>query len=147
MMEIITGYFINRGQALEAADYLRSQGFKGEISVLGKGNEDDRQGNSDLPDHSDNLGIGLLQSGFSATIMQGVGPIFATGPIAGFFYNNEGGELIEALNQWGVPDKVGKEIKGVIENGNAVILVECNSNEKWGVRDMLDHTGAQNIHI
>lgn len=145
-MEIVTAYFINKEQALIAADYLRNHGFKGGISVLG-GRENDNLGNDDLPDDLENAGISYLPFGFTATIMQGVGPVFISGPAPGLLYGTSNGDLTEILNQWGVPEQVGKEIKGIVKNGNAVILIECDSNEKWGVRDMLEHTGAQNIHI
>lgn len=39
-MEIITGYFNSSQQAVEAAEYLRQHGFKGEISIIGRHNEE-----------------------------------------------------------------------------------------------------------
>ena len=154
-MEIITGYFSSKDRAVEAAETLRNRGFKGEISVIGRHNEEDFRGKarSDTDDISGeyDYGITALSGGLAgvpaaAFMIQGSGSFSAALPIAGLI-GNYGGELTRTLTHWGVPKKESEEIKGVIESGNTVILIESEENEKLFVRDILQNKGAQNIHI
>lgn len=134
-MGIISGYFVSRQQAQEAADYLHMKGFKGQISIIGRNSEEE-----DL-DKTDNLTNNTLvgMSDYGATWGFGI-PIF--GVVGGSLGNDENG----VLNHWGVPKKEREEIKRVINSGNSVILIKSEENEKQFVSNVLKYKGAQNIH-
>jgi len=54
-MKIITGYFNDNQQALKTAKYLRNQGFKGEISVIGPHNDEVFQESEDAKNNVDGI--------------------------------------------------------------------------------------------
>jgi uncharacterized membrane protein len=155
-MEIITGYFNSSQQAVEAAEYLRQHGFKGEISIIGRHNEEafrkaeNARSNIDKITGMANYGVagGLigLSISLASFMLPGVGPLIAAGPIAGLIGGALGGELIAILTRWGVPEKEAEELTRVIESGNTVILIKNEENEEAFVRDTLQDKGAQNIH-
>lgn len=155
-LEIITGYFISKDRAVEAAEHLRNNGFKGEISIIGRENDEDLRETdntgsnlNDIPGIS-NFGVAGLYAGAlgsNASLMGGSGPLFAAGPIIGMTGGTFGGERTDIINRWGVPRNVEDEIKSVVESGNTVILINCDENEKQFVREVLLDKGAQNIHI
>jgi len=154
-MEIITGCFISRGSAVAAAENLRSQGFKGEIYVLGRHNEEDFRESENERSNTDNitgitnygvLGLAGVTTGFNTFMLPGSSSGVAVGPVSGLLGGAFDGELDGILNRSGVPKKEGEEIKRVIESGNTAILIECEEKEKMFVRDSLQHNGAQNIH-
>ncbi len=155
-MEIISGYFVSRQQALEAAEYLRQKGFKGDISVMGRNNEEEDIGKtetlinaddiSDMSYNGDSLGYGGVPIGLASFMLQGGGQFFTGGALPGVIGGNFGGEMNRVLSQWGVPKKESDEIKRVVDSGNSVILIKCEDNEKQFVSNSLQHKGAQNIH-
>lgn len=156
-MEVITGYFISRDNALEAAEFLRNKGFQGEISVLGRhNNEDDPETDNRRSDSDDVVGVNSFGdmrginrdlAGYSAVTASGSGPLVGAGFIGGMFGGNYGGELNRIISDWGVPPRIGEEIRNVIASGNAVMLVECEDNEKSFISNSLQSKGAQNIHV
>jgi len=154
-MEIITGYFISKDRAMEAAETLRNRGFKGEISVIGRHNDEDFSENkSGYADgisgefNYENTGfpLGLAGMPAAAFMIQGSGPYAAPLPIMGLFSEDNYGELTRKFTRWGIPKKEGEEIRKVIDSGNSVILVKSEENEKQFISDTLQYKGAQNIH-
>lgn len=155
-LEIITGYFISKERAVEAAEHLRNQGFKGEISIIGQKNEEDnreadnyRSNPDDITDIYNYGGVQMFAGSFGSNtaMMGGSGPIFAVGPVIGMTGGTFGDYQSGIVNHWGVPKKVEEEIKAVVESGNTVILVSCEESEKQFVKETLLDKGAQNIHI
>lgn len=151
-MEIITGYFMSKGQAVEAAEYLRSHGFKGKISVIGRHNkEDDREiEQSDASDISSTFDTKVLD-GFTSIPVAITAFVFQ-GPAGGVSIidpNNQvfSGGLNRTLADWGIPKIISEEIKSVVGSGNSIILIESDENDKVFVKDTLKVKGAQNIHI
>ncbi|MHB8062802.1 MAG: hypothetical protein ACYDG2_09250 [Ruminiclostridium sp.] len=156
-MEIITGYFVSRQQAIEATEYLRNKGFKGKISVMGRNSEEediDKTENmmrntedvSGGPNYGAAMGFGGVPIGLTAFMLQGSGQFFAGAPITGIFGGGLYNEVNGILNSWGIPKKEGEEIRRVIDSGNSVILLESEKNEKQFICDILQYKGAQNIH-
>jgi hypothetical protein len=157
-MEIISGYFVSRQQALEAAEYLRQKDFKGQISVMGHNNEEEDIGktenlmnNTDYLSNMSNYGaVGFggvpIGPGFTPFMMQGSGSLVVGGALFGIVDGTIGGEVNGVLSKWGVPKKEGEEIKRVIDSGNSVILIKCEDNERQFVSNALEYKGAQNIH-
>jgi hypothetical protein len=155
-MEMISGCFVSRQQALEAAEYLRNKGFKGEISVMGRNQEEDDIDKTDnVMRNTDNilgnpsgasLGFGGVPIGLAALMMQGTGQMGMGGVIGGTIIGSLRSEVNEILTRSGVPKKEGEEIKRVIESGNSVILIKSEDNEKQFISDILQYKGAQNIH-
>jgi hypothetical protein len=88
MARTAVGYFRDRASAGAALDALASRGFsRGDISVLGRG----RAGHEGHYDEHDHLtategaatgGIVGLLLGAAATLIPGIGPIVAVGPIS-----------------------------------------------------------------
>jgi len=155
-LEIITGYFISKERAVEAAEHLQNHGFKGEISIIGQETKEDVRGTENNSSNLDDIprisnfgvaGVYAVSLGTNASLIGGSGPVFAAGPIIGMTSRTIGGEQSGSLNRWGVPKKVEEEIKSVVESGNIVVLINCEENEKHFVMATLLDKGAQNIHI
>lgn len=153
-MEIITGYFISRGPALEAARSLRRRGLKGEISVIGRENDEDfreksHEGDAD-PTELPNLGVfgnaTGIPGGLNAYNFAGSVPFMVPANIEGIYDRNYESGFDDVFADWGLPRDVEKEIKRVVEAGSSVILVECEERDKVTVIDALINQGAQNIH-
>jgi len=155
-MEVITGYFVSRQQALEATEFLRQKGFKGEISVFGRNSEEEDIGKTDnimstddilgMSSYGITLGFGGAPIAPVAFMPQGSGQLVVGGPIAGIVGGSLYSEANGILTSWGVPEKEGEEIKRVIESGNSVILVRSEESDKKFISDTLQYKGAQNIH-
>lgn len=154
-MDVITGIFDSSQKAAEVADYLRHHGFKGEISVVGRHNEEafreaeNVRGNTDDVTGMAKYGVtgGLVGAsiGLTAFMIPGIGPLVAAGPIAGLIGGALGGELIGVLTRFGVPEKEGEELKSIIESGKSVIMIKCEGNEKSSIVETLEQKGAENI--
>jgi hypothetical protein len=144
-MQIISGYFINKGIALETADYLRKHGIKGSISVIGQRNEEDNRENNNI-EYTGEQRIPGVELGMAGFIVQGNNMSGQTMPIAGMFTGLFGSGITGTLEEWGVPEEEGEEIRRVIESGNSVILVESDGKDKSLICDILKNKGAQNIH-
>lgn len=152
IMQIISGYFISRQQALEAAEYLRQKGFKDEISVIGRNNEEEDIEKTETLINTDDIsynGAGLgfdgLPMGLASFMIQGGGQLFTGVAIPGVI-GTFSGEVNRMLSQWGVPKNEGEEIKRVVDSGNSVVLIKCEDNERQFVSNALQYKGAQNIH-
>lgn len=155
-MDIIIGYFNRSQQAVEAAEYLRQNGFKGEISVIGRHNEDVFREAENVRINKDDVtgmanygvagGIIGLSVGLASFMLPGIGPLIAAGPIAGLIGGALGGELIGVLTRFGVLEKDGEDLKRVIESGKTVIMIKCSENEKFFALETLQDRGAENVH-
>ncbi len=154
-MEVVTGYFISRGPALEAARFLRRKGLKGEISVIGRENSEDFREKSDLGDDDDltdlpNLGVignaTGVPGGLNAYNFAGSAPFMIPRTVEGFSDRNYESDFDDVFTDWGLPREIEKEVKRVVEAGSSVILVECEARDKAVVKDALIKQGAQNIH-
>lgn len=153
-MEIATGYFISRAPAIEAARTLSKHGMR--IEVLGYQNDEDfreRQianqykNDLDLPYYGFMGGNAGISSGINGFFIAGSGPVIGVRPIVSLVNAGIGGEFREIMIDWGVPREVEQEIRSVVDAGNSVVLVECQSDKKSVVREILEKHGAQNIHI
>jgi len=156
-MAVITGYFNSSQQAVQTAEYLRTQGFKGEISVVGPHNEevfrkleDNKKSVNDISSMA-NYGVvgglvGLSVGLASFFVLPGIGQLIALGPIAGLIGGASGGalggQLIGALNRSGASEQEGEELKRIIELGNTVILIKSGENEELFVKNTLRDNGA-----
>lgn len=153
-MEIITGYFISRGQALEAAKYLRDGGFEGKISVIGSQNREDEAGRRDggygLSDGISREAFAgsavAATAGLSLLTVPGVG-VPAVAPILIAEDLPLLGGVKHILAERGVPEGLWDEIQNVVQTGNSVMVVECRSEESSDIENRLRQKGAQNIHI
>lgn len=154
-MEVVTGYFISRGPALEAARFLRRVGVKGEISVIGRENDEDFREKADLGDDDDltdlpNLGVignaTGVPGGLNAYNFAGSAPFVIPRPMQGFSDREYENDFDDVFSGWSLPREIEKEAKRVVEAGSSVVLVECESKDKLSVRDALIRQGAQNVH-
>lgn len=157
-MEVITGYFSSRDSAVEAAEYLRIKGFKGQISVLGKHNKEDDPDTDNRRSYTDNI-IGINNFGgaegasgggiadFNAMMSSVGGLLVGSGFTGDTFGGNYSGNLTKIIARWGVPPRIGEEIRSVVSSGNSVILIECDEGEKSFIGNSLQYKGAQNIHL
>jgi hypothetical protein len=93
--------------------------------------------------------LGLL-AGIGVLAIPGVGPFIAAGPImaalAGLGVGGIVGGLIGALVGMGIPEYEAKRYEGLIKEGGVLLSVHCDtSNEITRAKDILKHTGAQDI--
>ncbi len=152
-MEIVTGYFISKAPAMESARYLQDKGFK--IEVLGRSNQEDFLEKAGMPDSDDPINAPYFNvaggnpgfaSGVNAFMMAGSVPIISGRPIVSLVNGTFGGDYKKIMLEWGVPGDVEEEIINVIDSGRSVVLVECKTEDKSRVTDILNKQGAQNIH-
>jgi len=159
----VFGIYRNANQAERVVERLREEHFSNDdISVL----LEDSQGSKDFA-HEKNtkapegattgvtaggvIGgtLGLL-AGIGALAIPGVGPFIAAGPImgalAGLGVGGAVGGLIGALVGMGIPEYEAKRYEGHIKAGGVLLSVHCDtSDEIVRAKDMLKHTGAQDI--
>lgn len=155
-MEIVTGYFISKAPALEAARYLQNRGFK--IEVFGQENLEDFRKKSGMDDPDALFGIPYygansmtngLNPGFTSitgVVLTDSGGFVSAVPIVSLINSNHVGSFRDVMEEWGVPLKIEHEIRRVIRDGSSVVLAECQSAEKEYVVENLKKLGAQNIH-
>jgi hypothetical protein len=156
-MQKIIGYFNNIEMAADTADYLRQKEFQGEISIIGRHNEEmsskpeDSQDGFEDTDHMPILwgAIGLSALTFGATPTQppGFGSIMAAGPIAGLISNVSDGDLTSIFNQWGIWDENNEGLQKSIESGIIALLIKCDKKENNFVVDTLKKHKAREVCV
>lgn len=156
-MAKVIGVFGRRRQAEEAAYRLRSLGFSGEISILGKEQETEEDddttmtgGSSDsITDGSATGGVigGLagLAAGAGALVIPGIGPLLAAGPIAGAFTGAITGGLAGGLVDWGIPAGDSRRYEDEIKQGSVLVSVECSGEKAEKAMESLRRSGAKEV--
>ena len=159
----VFGIYQNVNQAEHTVDSLMVAGFTSDaISVLlpdSKSTKDFAHEKSTKAPDGTATGVtaggaiggtlGLL-AGIGALAIPGVGPFIAAGPImgalAGLGVGGAVGGLIGALVGMGIPEYEAKRYEGRIKEGGVLLSVHCDTSEEIArAKDMLKHTGAQNI--
>lgn len=152
-MEIVTGYFISRSPAIKAAEYFRNDGFKGEIAVIGRHNEEDFHDTGYYRNNTDSLSmsgyffVGGLAStnGLNNYTMTGSLPMVGAGPVISLINGDSSGDITRILAHWGIPKTQVEEIRSVVVGGSTVFLVECEENNREYIIKTLNDKGAQRI--
>jgi len=159
----VFGLYRTRTRAEQAVDRLLAAGFSNDdISVLLPDNEGSKdfahEKNTKAPEGTTTgvaaggaIGgtLGLL-AGIGALAIPGFGPLIAAGPImgalAGLGVGGAVGGLVGALVGMGIPEYEAKRYEGRIREGGVLLSVHCDtSNEIARAKDLLEHTGAQDI--
>ncbi len=159
----VFGIYPDRIAVEEAVDHLRNAGFRStDISVLFSDNRGTKdfahEKNTKAPEGATTGGVaggiagGVLGwlTGIGALAIPGVGPFIAAGPIvaalAGAGAIGALGGIIGALVGMGIPEFEAKRYEGRIRDGGVLVSVHCDSSD-WVKRakDILDHTGAQDV--
>jgi hypothetical protein len=159
----VFGIYQNDKQAERTVDDLLAAGFSNDdISVLlpdNEGTKDFAHDKSTKAPEGTTAGVttggiiggtlGLL-AGIGVLAIPGVGPFIAAGPImsalAGLGVGGAVGGLIGALVGMGIPEYEAKRYEGHIKAGGILLSVHCDTSEKiTGAKDLLKHTGAQDI--
>lgn len=150
-MSLVTGFFSSRGQAEEAINQLRKQGFDREISLVAKGEEGRaRNNNADVDTVSDGVTAGAalgslagLALGAGALAIPGFGPLLAAGPVAGLLSGAATGGVAGGLADYGIPAERGKEFEERIRQGKMLVSVETNNTEE--AAQALRQAGGENV--
>jgi len=159
----VFGIYQTRLLAEQSVDHLLTAGFSNDaISVLLPDNQSSKEfaheKNTKAPEGTTTgvaaggaIGgtLGLL-AGIGVLAIPGVGPLIAAGPImaalAGLGVGGAVGGLIGALIGMGIPEYEAKRYEGLVKEGGVLLSVHCDtSDEITRAKDMLKHTGAQDI--
>lgn len=154
-MSVVTGFFSSRGQAEEAINQLRQQGFDREISMVAKGdnNEGPRTSNFTGGDSvSDGVtsgaalgGLAGLALGAGALAIPGFGPLLAAGPVAALISGAATGGIAGGLVDYGIPAEKGREFEERIKQGKMLVSVQTNRTEQ--AAQALRQAGGENVEI
>lgn len=160
MTKKIVSVFTSRGQAEGAAEQLRQAGFDKEISIITKGEKNQKQGNNngmsmgtsdsvaDGATTGASLGaLGGLALGAGALAIPGFGPLLAAGPIAAALSGAAAGGLGGALVDMGIPETDSKNYENDVKQGKTLIAVECSDNKAKAAQDILRQSGADSVKL
>lgn len=158
MSKKIVGIFTSKEQAERAAGQLRQEGFDREISLVRKGDEQNKQkdegimnmGTTDSVTDGAATGatwgaLGGLALGAGALTVPGFGPLLAAGPIAAALSGAAAGGLGGALVDMGIPETESREYENEVKQGKTLIAVECGDNQVKKAKDILEKSGAERI--
>ncbi|SDJ86403.1 general stress protein [Sediminibacillus albus] len=163
--KVIGGVFKKQEDAIKAIKDLQNKGYhKDDFSVFAKDSDDAEaigdQTNTDITKDKSGrgknagkgLGIGAGTGGvlggtagliaeIGLLAIPGVGAIAAAGPIAaaltGAGIGAGGGGIVGALVGAGIPEEHAKEYEQHLKNGNIIVLVEANENDREVYRTFL----------
>lgn len=153
----VIAVFEHRGQAEEAVNHLREDGFEREISILAK--EDSQQKergdismkNDSIADGATTGGVlgGLtgIAAGAGALIIPGIGPLIAAGPIAGLLSGAVTGGLGGALIDFGIPEVESRQYEEDVRQGKVLVSVETTPENSEKCQVILESKGADQVKI
>ncbi|MHB1125928.1 MAG: general stress protein [Bacillota bacterium] len=157
MAKVVLGVFRTRGQAEDAVNKLRSQGFDKEISILSKdeNKEADKEGNltsggplaGGVTTGGAIGGLAGLAVGAGALVIPGIGPLIAAGPIAGMLSGAATGGIAGGLIDWGIPAEEGKKLEEDIRYGKILISVHTDDTKANDAAKVMSSFGAENVKI
>ncbi|MDW7674594.1 MAG: DUF1269 domain-containing protein [Bacillota bacterium] len=155
MTRKVIGIFHSQGQAEEAVNQLREEGFDRDISILAKeGNDKEGKERTTMEDDSvaDGAttggvlgGLTGLAVGAGALVIPGIGPLIAAGPIAGLLSGAATGGLGGALVDWGVPEAESRRYEEEVRRGRILVSVECNDDKVDMCQEILQKKGANEV--
>jgi len=159
MTKKVVGVFSQRGQAEGAAEQLRQAGFDKEISIVTKGdreNRDARNDNGITMGTTDSVAdgaatgatwgaLGGLALSAGALAIPGFGPLLAAGPIAAALSGAAAGGLGGALIDMGIPEAESRNYENEVKRGKTLIAVECSDNKAARAEEILKGSGADNV--
>lgn len=163
MMSTVVGVFHNRDDAEKAAHELRQQGLHERISIVARGDEDDRGRGGGQGEGQQRGGMrmggeassgtwtgaaiggagGLLASAGLFTI-PGIGPILALGPLAAGLTGAAAGGLVGGLVDLGVPRHRSEYYEQRVREGKILCAVDADGSEEE-VRQTFERYGAADI--
>lgn len=159
----VVGVFREEGQAEEAVNKLREEGFDQEISILAKegaqgggeggggGEGDIRMENDQVSDGATTGGVlgGLtgLAVGAGALVIPGLGPLIAAGPIAGLLSGAATGGVAGALVDWGIPEAESRQYEEDVKQGKVLVSVECDEEKAKSAKETLKEKGSDDVKV
>ncbi len=169
MEKKVIGYFQDSNQAGQAANELKTKGFK-EISLLGndKGGVEGGEGgeNRGMSFGGQNiaqgtmtggtigglvglvLGTGVLGAlGAAALLIPGVGPIVAMGPLAAALGGAVTGGIAGALVDYGIPKEHSDYYENKIKEGNSVLVLKTHQQKTNEVVNIMKNYGAREVRV
>lgn len=152
----VIGVFDSRGQAEQAVNALRTQGFTTEeINIVSKNQskQNNRQGSEYVEDDiTDGAltggtlgGIGGLLVGAGALAVPGVGPILAAGPIAAALSGAVAGGIAGGLIDWGIPAEAGKRYEQHVAQGGILAVIRSDAAKVNQAAQILRQNGAKDV--